>query len=357
MSQYGYADPIDQAVEELTFVLDESWTPVDLGEVIDGNHQQPMPTVLRRNDGEHLFYPGSINGVHGDSGAGKGWLVCFTIEQEIRAGHNVLLLDFEDTAISIVARLLGMGVDPDRIRRHVLYVRPQTEFNKPAVDHVIDLCITHNVTMVVVDSVGEAFALEGIDENKDVEVGPWYRRVARRIADTGPGVVLIDHSTKASDNPLHPSGSKRKRAAITGASYLAEAVKAFVKGEGGRLKLTCAKDRHGNYRKGEIVGNLVMAKSLTNLVRLELHEPDSTDRTDEMGVIIAARAAVAAAKAEGAPLSKTSLRGLMKVKASTDAKRAGLDLAITRGALAETPGPRGAKLVEYVHDLPEEVPT
>ena len=76
------------------------------------------------------------------------------------------------------------------------------------------------MTLAVVDSLGEAFGLEGIDENHDVEVAPWLRRVARRLADAGLSVLLLDHSTKSADNPRRPSGSKRKRAAITGASYL-----------------------------------------------------------------------------------------------------------------------------------------
>ena len=347
-----YAEVIPELDEE-AFVLDWSWSPIDLGPVLDGSRRQPMPTVLRRGDEEHLLYAGAINGIHGDSGAGKGWAVCFAIDQELRAGRTVMLLDFEDTAESIVARLVALGATPEAIRDRLLYIRPQTEFGVTAVDHVTTICVDRDVSLVVIDSLGEAFALEGIDENKDVEVGPWYRKVARKIAEVGPAVLLIDHSTKASDNPLHPSGSKRKRAAITGASYFAEAVKPFVKNEGGRLRLTCAKDRHGNYRKGEVVANLVMGKSITESVRLELHEPDTTERSVELGAILAARSAVAAAKDEGRPVTKTELRGLMKIKASTETKKAGVQLAIGRGALHEDAGPRTAKLVTYVCELPE----
>lgn len=360
----GYASDIATAAAQLQTILaelsspstteiDASWTPVDLGPVLDGTRRQPMPTVLRRADEEYLLYAAAVNGIHGDSGAGKGWAVCFVLDQELRAGRTVVLLDFEDSADSIVGRLTALGTSPEGILDRLIYIRPQTEFGTTEVAHVVAQCVNRLASLVVIDSLGEAFALEGIDENKDVEVGPWYRRVARRIAETGAAVLLIDHSTKAADNPLYPSGSKRKRAAVTGASYLAEATKPFVKGEGGRLRLTCAKDRHGNYRRGEVVGNLVMAKSLTDVVRLELHEPDTTEGAAELGAVLAARSAVAAAKAEGRPLTKTALRNLMGIRARMDVKRAGIDLAIGRGALREDPGARNARLVSYVCELPE----
>lgn len=360
----GYESDIATAAGQLQTILsdlsvtstadiDASWLPVDLGPVLDGSRRQPMPSLLRRADEEYLLYPAAVNGIHGDSGAGKGWAVCFALDQELRAGRTAMLLDFEDVAVSIVGRLTALGTSPDTILDHLIYFRPQTEFGTTEVAQVVAHCIDRSVSLVVVDSLGEAFALEGIDENKDVEVGPWYRRVARQIADTGAAVLLVDHSTKAADNPLYPSGSKRKRAAVTGASYLAEATKPFVKGEGGRLRLTCAKDRHGNYRRGEVVGSLVMAKSLTDAVRLELHEPDTTEGTSELGAVLAARSAVAAAKDEGRPLTKTALRNLMKIRARNDVKRAGIDLAIGRGALREDAGARNARLVSYVSELPE----
>src|ERR687898_486158 len=123
--------------------------------------------------------------------------------------------------------------------------------------------------------------LEGVDEDRDVQVGPWLRRVARRLADsTGAGVIIIDHSTKAKDNPLFPSGSKRKRAAITGASYHVEAV-----------------------------------------------APRSAESADEKLRVIA-RAAIRAAKNADRPLSGRELEELMNVKASAQRKRAGIDYAL-----------------------------
>jgi DnaB-like helicase N terminal domain/AAA domain len=329
--------------------LDESWLPIDLAAVLAGDLVRPNPTVLQRHDGGALFYAGMVNGVHGDSGIGKGWLLCHAIAEELRAGEPVLLIDLEDVAESVMTRLRDLGVSDALILENLIYLRPHTPFDDHAVRAVVRTVTDRHVTLAVVDSLGEAFGLEGIDENKDAEVGPWMRRVARALAEAGPAVVLADHATKAADNPLHPSGSKRKRAAIGGASYLVEAVIPLAKGRGGRLRLTCAKDRHGTYARGEHVADLVMTPD----TRVTLYTPVDPGEP-ELAVVLAARAAVKAAKAEGRPMSQSALLGAMTIKARAAVLRGGIDLAVGRGALSETVGARKARVFEYVKDLTDD---
>lgn len=333
--------------------LDESLHPVDLTSVLDGSHFQPIPEHLTRDDGGALLYAGYVNGIHGDSGAGKGWVICHLIVQNARSGRRTLLLDLEDTADSITARLLALGLSAHEILTWLVYVRPQVPFGPAAVHHFCEMVTARNIQAVVIDSLGEAFGLEGLNEDKDVEVAPWLRMVTRPLADTGASVTLVDHSTKSADNPLHPSGSKRKRAAITGASYLVESLDAFVKGRGGRLRLTCAKDRHGNYRRGEVVGDLVMTAG-TSTIRLDMYAPTVREGAEAgVEIVLAARAAVAAAKAEGRALSRSALEGLMKIKTKTETKRGGIDLAVARGALVEQAGPRNARVYVWSTDMDE----
>lgn len=338
-------------------VIDPSFQPIDLAPVLAGSYRQPQPTMTRRDDSLGLFYVAAVNGLHGDSGVGKGWIVCHAIADAVRTGGTALYIDLEDNEQSITSRLRAVGLTDEQIVTRVLYVRPQAPFGMLAVAHLVDLITTRKVTLAIIDSLGEAFGLAGINEDKDAEVGPWMRLVARPLADTGACVLLVDHSTKAGDNPLHPSGSKRKRAAITGASFLVEAIQPLVKGAGGRLRLTCAKDRHGNYKRSAVAADAVMATSTTDSVRITLHAPSQqqTESSTPKKVEQAARAAVAVAKKEGVPLSQNTLVAAMDVKASTDTKRGGLDLAVARGALIETPGTRGARLFEYATDLPEQI--
>ena len=350
--------PCDQDAPDFTpelDVIDPSWTPIPLGPVLRGESRQPEPEILRRSDHQDLLYRAAVNGIHGDSGTGKGWLVCTAVNEQIRAGRCVIYIDLEDNETSITARLVLLGGRPKEIEERVIYIRPSVPFGPNAVQYLAKVIDERSVSLVVIDSVGEAFALEGIDENKDSEVGPWIRRAARPLADTGAAVLLVDHSTKAGDNTLHPSGSKRKRAAITGASYFVEAVDPLAKGKGGRLRLTCAKDRHGTYRRGEVVANVVLRPTIGDGLDATLFAPNTdTDDTATVPVLLAARAAVAAAKAEGQPLSLRALVASMPIKAARDTKIGGVDLAVSRGALGEQAGPNRSRLFAYLTDLPEE---
>jgi hypothetical protein len=259
-----------------------------------------------------------------------------------------MLIDTEDVVDSIVARLRHLGATNTAIRERLLYVRPTDPFGGSAVDYLKRLVVHHHVSLVVIDSIGECFGLDGINEDKDSEVGPWMRRVARALADAGPAVLLVDHSTKAGDNPLHPSGSKRKRAAIGGASFLVTAIKPLTREHGGRLRLTCAKDRHGTYQRGVEVAELVMTET-----SVELYANDNATADASPDLVVAARAAVAAVKTEGRPMTLRTVTAAMKIKASAELKRAGVDLAVGRAALHEEPGPNRARMFTYVSELPD----
>ena len=116
--------------------------------------------------------------------------------------------------------------------------------------------------VVVIDSLGEAFGTEGINKDRDDEVGPWLRGVARTLADAGPAVVLVDHSTKSQRQPAPPFGIERKRAAIGGASYLVETVTGFAKGQSGRLSSPAPRIVTA-HRRGEHVAWLDMTTPRT----------------------------------------------------------------------------------------------
>jgi hypothetical protein len=334
--------------DEYGLALDPSWLPVDLAPVVAGDCAQPVPTILHRDDDQALIYLGEVNGCHGPSGEGKGWLTLYAVVEQLRRGHAVVLVDLEDNPTSIIARLRLLGATNTEIVERLVYVRPTSPFGLIEIEHLALIVEERRPSLVIVDSLGEAFGLDGIDENSDAEVGPWLRRVARRIAELGPAVWAVDHSTKANDNKLFPSGSKRKRAAITGASYLVEATTPLVAGKGGRLRITCAKDRHGTYRRGEHVADLVMTVDPLG-TRVKLYTPDLDGETEPVHEL-AVRAAVKAALAEGRPVSGTALVAAMKIKAAKDTKWAGVDLATSRGLLHETAGPRRARMFEAVHE-------
>jgi hypothetical protein len=336
-----------------------SWRAWDLGPTLAGEHTAITPDVFRRGDGAALLYSRHTNELHGDSGVGKGWLAALAAAQVLRAQEGVVWLDFEDPDPTLlVDRLRGLGVHDDYIAGALRYHHPTDPSSTLAVDLIVAEARSIRAPLVVVDSIGEAFALDGIDENKDAEVGPWIRRVARRLADETYAAVLgLDHSTKAADNPLHPSGSKRKRAAITGASYLVEQVgtRALTREDGGKLRLRCAKDRHGHYKRGAVVAEVECTvypdDGATWHVRAPAAStvPAAVARLDRL-----ARAAAAACKNADRPLTQNDVRARMDVPARPSDQRAGIDQAIALGAIRVEPGPNRSKLHTWVRDLPEE---
>jgi len=253
-----------------------------------------------------------------------------------------MLLDLEDTPVSVVSRMRLIGVPDVETVGQLVYIRPTDEFTPMAMSHLLGLIAERAITAVVIDSLGEAFGTEGINEDRDNEVGPWLRGVARPLAAAGPAVVLIDHSTKTNDNQLHPSGSKRKRAAIGGASYLVEAVTGFVKGGSGRLRIICAKDRHGSYRRGEHVAWLDLNTMADSTITLELIAP--APAIDEIDVDARIITIITDA---GSPVSGRTVRQLIRdahVRISNSALDDCLALHVHRGTLIETAGPRNARM-------------
>lgn len=340
-------DALVAAEDRLNEALAASFVPVDLAPVVSGEVVQPSPSVLRRDDGQCLFYAGQINGIHGDSGVGKGWVALLAVAQQLRAGRNAMFVDVEDVPASIVARLRLLGATDSEIVDRLVYVRPVDAFGAVAVDRLLDLIAERHPSIVVLDSLGECFGLDGIDENHDAEVAPWLRRVARRLADAGPAILLVDHSTKAADNPLYPSGSKRKRAAIGGASYLLTASTALSSGTGGRLKITCAKDRHGTYARSEHVADLVMAVDALG-PRVSLYTPDDRSTAANPTTLLIDRI-TDVITAHGQPCSISALGPLLREKnlrASNQSITATVNLMLERKQLVETPGPRKARMVD-----------
>lgn len=237
------------------------WEPANIGALLDGELEpSPTPHYLKASDeGVGLFYAGSINCLFGDSGSGKSWIAAKVAAEALEAGDVVLWIDLEQTLMQTVERMVAVGTGRDALRDHFLRIAPRDDI-RADVKRATDLVDTHGVQLVVLDSLGEAFGIDGVNENNDDEVGPWQRDVLRVLTDlttAKPAILVIDHATKAKEAPLFPSGSKRKRAGWTGAGYLVES-SGFSKDEPGWVDLKVAKDRHGARPAGQLALKLHM---------------------------------------------------------------------------------------------------
>lgn len=319
-----------------------SWEPADLTPWLSGEAAEVAPTVLEREDGACLFYAGS-NLLFGDSGSGKSLVMCATVAQQIQTGRVCVWLDYEEaTPATTVSRLLALGVSTEQLAECLVWLHPASAATQAMLSQVVSTAVERAgdrvVGLVVVDSVGEALAVEGLNEDRDSEVAPWLNRL-KTLTDQLPdaALVLIDHSTKAKDGAgrLFPSGSKRKRASLTGAAWLAETVEEFAKGKPGSVQLVCAKDRHGTFRRGEPGALVTVAPgeapgALTVRVR-----PPVVGLVPSESLWPLVVQAVQACKKSGEPLSKNQMTDAM-TGAGNQRKRAAVDLAVELGAITRT---------------------
>lgn len=334
-----------------------TWQPIDLADVIAGLQAgtitRPQPTIGRITGATALFYRGRVNGVHGDSGAGKTWTALLACAQELAAGEAVLYVDLEDDQGGIVGRLLDLGCDPTAVLDRFIYVHPDERVDTVARDILAGIIATRRPTLAVIDSTGEGLALEGAKPNADEEVAAWFRRLPRFIADRGPAVIVLDHMAKGGPDALWPIGSQRKRAAVTGAQYLQSVTKAFSRDTPGSALLKCAKDRNGNYKSGQRVAELHLDTN-DHRTHVELRTPD--DNTDEAGnfrpTALMERISDHLDQYPG-----SSWYGIREaVKGKTDYKRLALDTLIREGYVVTESGDRNSVRhtnTRRFHDAPE----
>lgn len=253
-----------------------SWRFEDLTQLASGVELPPTPTVFQREDGQGLFYRGAVNDLHGEPGCGKSMIAQIAAAQELRQGHDVIYIDYEDSARNVVKRLLLLGVTGEAIVAHFLYVRPS---DKPSSPTSLDgwretLQYADTATLAIVDGVTSCLAYAGLDSNSGDDIAAWYNTMPRPISACGPAVVLIDHVVKSKDNRgRYAGGSMQKLALIDGISYSVDMTKPVGKGVRGTIVIKSGKDRISEIEEHCAV-NWSNGSHLREAARIEINSTD-----------------------------------------------------------------------------------
>lgn len=223
-----------------------SWRFEDLTQLASGVELPPTPTVFQREDGQGLFYRGAVNDLHGEPGCGKSMIAQIAAAQELKSSHDVIYIDYEDSARNVVKRLLLLGVTGEVIVAHFHYVRPSAKPSSPTSlggwRETLDYADT--ATLAIIDGVTSCLAYAGLDSNSGDDIAAWYNTMPRLISACGPAVVLIDHVVKSKDNRgRYAGGSMQKLALIDGISYSVDMTKPVGKGVRGTIVIKSGKDR------------------------------------------------------------------------------------------------------------------
>jgi len=232
-------------------IEENTWAPVDLEPILAGERTSEPPTILRREDGPCLLYPGKVHSLYGEPEAGKGWVVLSAAAEQLLAGERVVYIDFEDDAETAVERLRALGVDDELIGASFVYLRPDeplkpSELSRAELDGALD----PPPSLIVIDGLTEALAIEGIDLNSNSDVADWIVLLPRRVARaTGAATVIIDHQAKDGDGRGRWAIGAQHKLAGVHVAYSIKAIKPFGRGLDGSSRISVEKDRPGHVRR------------------------------------------------------------------------------------------------------------
>lgn len=254
-----------------------SWQFEDLAQLASGIELPPTPTVFQREDGQGLFYRGAVNDLHGEPGCGKSMIAQIATAQELKQGHDVIYIDYEDSARNVVKRLLLLGVTGEQIVQHFHYVRPSAKPSSPTSlegwKETLDYADT--ATLTIIDGVTSCLAYAGLDSNSGDDIAVWYNTMPRLISACGPAVVLIDHVVKSKDNRgRYAGGSMQKLALIDGISYSVDMTKPVGKGVRGVIVIKSGKDRISEIEEHCAVSWNSNGSHLREAARIEINSTD-----------------------------------------------------------------------------------
>ena len=337
----------------------DSWKAVDLRKVLADGYEPPRPTVGCVDGVDHgLFYAGRINMLFGDSGGGKTWLALFVIGDLMKQGRDAILIDYEDHPSSQVARLEQIGVPRDTILQHLIYLQPSEKWSKVSEKNLAAECAGPDIGVAVLDSTGEALAVDGVQPNADDEVAKWFRGCARYLAnEVGAAVVLLDHvvkSRESSRNSDFASGSHRKRAAVNGAAYLLEVIQAPARDSDGSFKLITKKCRFGWRKHGSIACEVLMKNVEDFKVDFTVKAPSEMGRTQSGTIMFTWYMEKVSEFLESAvgPQSKSKI--VAGVKRNERLTTTAIGTLIEEGFASSEQGARGAHLISLVKPYRQE---
>lgn len=217
----------------------------DVEAVVAGNKKVEDPAMLTRGDGKQLIYAGKLHVLHGEPSHGKGWVALVACREVLGEGGAVLYLDYEDTDVGIVGRLLALGCPPGVIAGRFVYARPDGPIGAAERVDLERKLLDLNPDLVIIDGVAEALTREGLDEDRAADYVTWVERLPRWIVRLGIAVVLIDHVTKSKDQRRYSRGSGAKLAVVDGAAYEVKLGQPFSRHREGSISVVIAKDRPG----------------------------------------------------------------------------------------------------------------
>lgn len=282
-SETGTRDPLGERMS--------TWQAVDLEPYLTGRVEPVEPTVLTRDDGNSLMYPGRVNMLYGSSESGKSWIALWIAWQMMTTGQRTVYLDLEDEPVNTLGRMATLQGSPDDVRKFFAYVRPEDAHadlqrdsqgresptqagmaNRDIFERTIE---DVDPTLIVADGMTVLYGLHGLNPNHSSDtdaVTGWLKRLTRNGRTT---VVIIDHTVKNTERGMPPIGSQHKTAMVQGTLLQAWTRKQPTPGDTGEVELIVTKDRPGLVRTNSVADH--DSVPIAGLFRMDSRTEGRTD--------------------------------------------------------------------------------
>ena len=296
-----HPDELPDITEDPLGSRSSSWAPIDLAPYLSGQVQEVIPSVMEREDGQFLMYPGRLNMLYGPSESAKSWIAMFTCLQAMERGERVVYLDFEDEPVNALNRMRLIGASLDDLEHSFTYVRPEEPLaamqrNRWGEDQASDLgrrseaafdrmIAEVDPSLIVADGMTVLYGLHGLDSNDSVQtdvITTWLKSLSRNGRTT---VILVDHTAKNPQRGSMPIGSQHKVSMVQGSLLQAYPVAQPMPGAVGEVELIVLKDRPGKVReaskktgeKAQLAARVVMDSTTPGETRMTLEAPESRE--------------------------------------------------------------------------------
>lgn len=247
----------------------DSWTPVNLNDLPE--HPPIQPDLAATG----LIYPGKRHVFSGPPESAKTLAAYCILIQVVRNGATAGLLDFEMGGYDARQRLRELGATPPEISR-ILYLEP----DERATPQRIAQLAAHKPHLIVIDAAAGAYALEGLDDNKRLEVERFANLYIGIFWRNGIATILIDHVVKnADERGRYQIGSERKLGS-SDVHFGFDTIKAVSRGSNGHYKLIVHKDRGGYHPRGHLCDLKLDSEPDTHQIEWSFTDP-APDTDDE----------------------------------------------------------------------------
>jgi Bifunctional DNA primase/polymerase, N-terminal/Primase C terminal 1 (PriCT-1)/AAA domain len=182
----------------------------------------------------HQFYAGA--------GQGKTMLLLGLVKEAIERGETVVLFDMENSTRIIGERLEEMGVDPELLDRHLVYLPyPDLPLDAEVVAAYTELLDQLHPSLVAFDSWVNFLASAGLDENHSTDIAAWAVAYLHPARKRNIATAILDHVPY---DASHSRGSTRKKDEVD-VQWRVVNTQAFHRDSVGEIVLHRQKDREG----------------------------------------------------------------------------------------------------------------